>query len=210
MLPRTKRTLLLIILIIGGVAGWLTITQSTTLPTPTPTTAASANMNPDGVSGHPNKPVPTPTSPPLPNPPTPSPGPTEIPRKIPLRRSDSATTDIKGQSLYRLVEDKTVSGNIIADHLDEDEMMCVQPFNLPPTECICWVGPLENAGITGTGTRGMRRVIILNGSVEEAALAVAEDWNADLRAAGKEEHCPADYLVISYDGGLFKPQPDSN
>ena len=64
---------------------------------------------------------------------------------------------------------------MIADHLGEDEMMCVQHFNLPPTECICWVGPLENAGVTGTGIRAMRRVIILEGSVEEAALAVAED-----------------------------------
>lgn len=85
--------------------------------------------------------------------------------------------------------------------------MCVQHFDLIPTQCICWMGPLEKAGVKGAGTRGMRRIIILNGSAEEAALALIEDWDTDLRAAGERKPCTPEHLTVSYDGGLFRPEP---
>jgi hypothetical protein len=55
----------------------------------------------------------------------------------------------------------------------------------------------------------MRSVIILDGSVEEVALAMIDDWGADLRAGGEREPCPAEHLTVSYDGGVFKPAPNS-
>jgi hypothetical protein len=134
--------------------------------------------------------------------------PTTTPRRIPLRRSDSNTTGGKGgQALYRLVEEEEMQGDVIADHLGEDEMMCVQHFDLRPTQCICWIGPLENAGVRGGGLHGMRRIVILSGSAEEAALALIEDWGADMRAIGGREPCSTAHLTVSYDGGLFKPEP---
>jgi hypothetical protein len=60
----------------------------------------------------------------------------------------------------------------------------------------------------GTGLRGMRSVIILDGSVEEVALAMIDDWGADLRAGGEREPCPAEHLTVSYDGGVFRPVPN--
>jgi len=137
-----------------------------------------------------------------------TPTPTTTPRRIPLRRSDSDTTGgTGGQSLYRLVAQKEIRGDVIADRLGEDEMMCVQHFGLSPAQCICWIGPLENAGVRGGGLHGMRRIVILSGSAEEAALALIEDWGADLRATGGREPCSTAHLTVSYDGGLFGPEP---
>jgi len=109
--------------------------------------------------------------------------------------------------LYRLVEEGEVLGDVVADHLDGNEMMCVQHFDLSPVRCICWIGPLENAGVRGGGLLGMRRIVILGGSAEEAALALIEDWSADIRDTGGRDPCATDHLAISYDGGVFKPEP---
>jgi len=109
--------------------------------------------------------------------------------------------------LYRLVEEREVLGDVVADHLSEDEMMCVQHFDLSPARCVCWMGPLENAGVRGGGLLGMRRIVILGGSAEEAALALIEDWSADIRDTGGREPCSTDHLAISYYGGVFKPEP---
>lgn len=134
--------------------------------------------------------------------------PTTMPRRIPLRRSDSNTTGGKGEkSPYHLVEEEEIWGDVVADSLGEDEMMCVQHFDLSPTQCICWIGPLENAGVIGGGFRGMRRIVILSGSAEEAALTLIEDWGADIRATGGREPCSTEHLTVSYDGGVFKPEP---
>ena len=55
----------------------------------------------------------------------------------------------------------------------------------------------------------MRRVTILGGSVEEATLALIDDWNADLRAGGERKPCSVENLTVSYDGGVFRPVPNS-
>jgi hypothetical protein len=151
---------------------------------------------------------PFPTSTPAVSPIASTPTPTTTPRRIPLRRSDSSATGGKGeQALYRLVQEEEMRGNVIADHLGEDEMMCVQHFDLRPAQCICWIGPLENAGVRGGGLHGMRRIVILSGSAEEAALALIEDWGADIRADGGREPCSTTHLTVSYDGGVFRPEP---
>ena len=136
--------------------------------------------------------------------------PTTTSRRIPLHRSDAGTTEGEdGQLLYRLVEQGEVWGDVVADHLSEDEMMCVQHLDLSPSpvRCVCWMGPLENAGVRGEGLHGMRRIVILSGSAEEAALALIEDWSPDIRDTSGREPCTADHLTISYDGGVFKPEP---
>ena len=107
--------------------------------------------------------------------------------------------------MYLLLKEEEIQGNVIAKTLSEDEMMCVQHFDLTPTQCICWMGPLENAGARGTGSRGMRRIVIRSGSVEEAALTLIKDWEGDLKATGRREPCTTERLTVSYDGGLFKP-----
>lgn len=86
-------------------------------------------------------------------------------------------------------------------------MMCVQHFDLSPARCVCWMGPLENAGVREDGLLGMRKIVILSGSTEEAALALIEDWSADIRDASGRDPCTTDHLTISYDGGVFKPEP---
>ena len=53
----------------------------------------------------------------------------------------------------------------------------------------------------------MRRIVILSGSAEEAALALIKEWGVELRAAGRREPCTAEHLTVSYDGGLFRPEP---
>ncbi|MDY7078395.1 MAG: hypothetical protein SXV54_15870 [Chloroflexota bacterium] len=168
------------------------------MPAPPPTLTATP---PPDIS-----PFPTATASVSPVAPTSTP--TTTSREIPLRRSDSNTTGgDDGQPLYRLVEEREVSGEAVADHLDGNEMMCVQHFDLSPARCICWIGPLENAGVRGGGLLGMRRIVILSGSAEEAALALIEDWSADTRGTGGREPCTTDHLEISYDGGVFKPEP---
>jgi hypothetical protein len=98
---------------------------------------------------------------------------------------------------------------VIAEHLAEDEMMCVQHFDLPdsPIACICWIGPLESAGVYGGGLHGMKRITIQGGSAEEAALSLMEAWRAELSAAGERESCGPEQMSISYDGGVFRPKP---
>jgi hypothetical protein len=205
---------LVFILITAGGLGWVTISRSKASPipprTPTPTTTTSLNVGPGYENSDFNRPFPTSTaSAPL-IASTSSPTPTKVSRRIPLRRSGSNITGSEGQSLYHLVKEEEIRGDEIAETLSEDEMMCVQHFDLTPTQCICWIGPLENAGVRGAGTRGMRRITILDGSAEEAALAMIEDWGADLKAAGKRKPCTTEHLTVSYDGGLFKPVPYSN
>ena len=112
-----------------------------------------------------------------------------------------------GEALYHLVVEKEVWGDVVADRLREDEMMCVQQFDLSPTRCVCWIGPLENAGVTGGGLHGMRRIVIASGSAEEAALALIKDWAAETRDASAREPCSAQHLTVSYDGGVFRPGP---
>jgi hypothetical protein len=53
----------------------------------------------------------------------------------------------------------------------------------------------------------MRRAVILGGSVEQVALALIDDWGADIGDAGNKTSCSTDHLTVSYDGGLFKPKP---
>jgi hypothetical protein len=191
--------------------GWMISSRlvSSSIPprTPTPTPASSRPGYEDGDF---NRPFPTSTaSVPL----TSSalqPTPTTTSRRIPLRRSDSNWTQSEGQALYHLIKEEEIRGNVIAETLSEDEMMCVQNFDLTPTQCICWIGPLENAGVRGAGSRGMSRIVILSGSAEEAALAMIKDWEVDLRAAGRREPCTREHLTVSYDGGLFKPKPYSD
>jgi hypothetical protein len=138
----------------------------------------------------------------------PSPTPTRTSREIPLRRSEGDTAARgDGQTLYRLVEEGEAFGDVVADHLDGDEMMCVRHLNLSPVRCTCWIGPLENAGVRGGGLHGMRRIVILSGSAEQAALALIEDWNADVGSTADAEACTGDHLSISYDGGVFSPHP---
>jgi hypothetical protein len=86
-------------------------------------------------------------------------------------------------------------------------MMCVRHLGLSPLRCTCWIGPLENAGVRGAGLLGVRRIVILSGSAEEAALALMEDWNADQGSAIKQDGCIGDRLSIAYDGGVFRPEP---
>ena len=199
--------LIFVLIIICGI-WWMVSSRlgSSSIPprTPTPTPAGSS---PGYENEDFNRPFPTSTaSAPL----TSSalqPTPTTTSRRIPLRRSDSNRTQSEGQALYRLIKKEQIWGNVIAKTLNEEEMMCVQHFDTTPTQCICWIGPLENAGVRGAGSRGMRRIVILNGSAEEAALALIEDWETDLRAAGRREPCTAEHLTVSYDGGVFKPQP---
>jgi hypothetical protein len=112
-----------------------------------------------------------------------------------------------GQRLYRLVEEGEVRGDVVAEHLAGNEMMCVRHYDLNPVRCTCWIGPLDNAGVRGAGHHGMRRIVILSGSAEEAALALIEDWNADLGSTGGRPPCTGDALSISYDGGVFRPEP---
>jgi len=136
-----------------------------------------------------------------------TPIPTESSRRIPLRRSESHATESEAESLYQLVEEKEVRGDVVADSLNEDEMMCIQHFNLNPTRCICWIGPLKNAGVRGGGLYGMRRIVITSGSAEEAALALIKDWARDIKSVSGQEPCRAEHLTVSYDGGVFKPEP---
>jgi hypothetical protein len=200
---------LVFILIIAGGVGWVTISRSKASPipprTPTPITTAATNVGPGYENSDANRPVPTSTAsgPRIAS--TSTPTPTNVPGRVPLRRSGSKLTGSEGQSLYHLVEEKEMRGDVIADSLSEEEMMCVQHFDLTPTQCICWIGPLEKAGVSGAGTRGMRRIIILGGSAEEVALALIGDWGADLKAAGDREPCTPEHLTVSYDGGLFRP-----
>lgn len=156
----------------------------------------------------PVEPLPTPasTAPQVPLLPTPSP----TPRKIPLRRSDSNGAQAADETLvYWMEEAVEHRGDFIADHLDEDEMMCIQHFDRPPTPttCVCWIGPLEKAGVSGDGLYGMRRITIFSGSAEEAAVSLMEEWRAELEAAGESETCGGEHVSISYDGGLFQPGP---
>lgn len=199
-------------LIIAGGVGWVTISRSKASPilprTPTPaTTATTASKNAgsgdQNISA--NRPFPTSTASGPGIALTSTPTATNVPGRVPLRRSDSAIAANEGQLLYQLVEEKEMRGDVIVDSLSVEEMMCVQHFDLTPTRCICWIGPLEKAGVSGAGIRGMRRIIILGGSAEEVALALIGDWGADLRAAGDREPCTPEHLTVSYDGGLFKP-----
>jgi hypothetical protein len=151
------------------------------------------------------RPVPTSTAtgPVIPATPTP----TEESRRIPLRRSESDATKSEVGSLYQLVEEKEVRGDVVADSLSEDEMMCIQLFDQSPTQCICWIGPLKNAGVRGAGLRGVRRIVITSGSAEEAALALINDWARETTNISGKEPCRAEHLTVSYDGGLFRPEP---
>jgi len=136
-----------------------------------------------------------------------TPIPTEASGRIPLRRSEPDATKSEGESLYQLVEEKEVRGDVVADSLSEDEMMCVQHFDLSPTQCICWIGPLKNAGVRGGGLLGVRRIVITHGSAEEAALALIKDWARDITSVSGKEPCRTEHLTASYDGGVFKPEP---
>jgi len=127
-------------------------------------------------------------------------------RRIPLRRSESHATENEADSLYQLVEENEVRGDVVADSLNEDEMMCVQHFDLSPTQCICWIGPLKNAGIRGGGLLGVRRIVITSGSAEEAALALIKDWARDITSVSGKVPCSTERLTVSYDGGVFKPE----
>jgi len=202
---------LVLILISAAGLGWATISRSkaSSIParTPTPTTTTSLNVGPGYENSDFNRPFPTSTAsaPVVVSASTPTPA--EVSRRIPLRRSNSNRTEGEGRELYHLIMEEEIRGNVIAKTLSEDEMMCVQHFDLTPTQCICWIGPLENAGVRGAGIRGMRRITILEGSAEEAALGLIEDWEVDLRAAGKREPCTTEHLTVSYDGGVFKPEP---
>jgi hypothetical protein len=53
----------------------------------------------------------------------------------------------------------------------------------------------------------MRRIVILGGSAEGAALALIEDWNADVGSTADAEACTGDNLSIGCDGGVFSPRP---
>ena len=54
---------------------------------------------------------------------------------------------------------------------------------------------------------GIRGVIILG--VEKVALALIDDRGTDLKAGGERKPCSKVHLTVSYDGGLFKPVPNS-
>lgn len=155
---------------------------------------------------------PFPSATPATPPPTLTPSATMTPRQIPLRRSEvKERKDDQGEALYRLTFEDEMFGQAVAESLNEDEMMCVHPFD-PQTEgwearCTCWVGPLEDAGIKGGGLYGVRRIVILKGSVEEASLALMEAWADDIRANSDRRPCSLEQVIISYDGGLFRPQP---
>jgi len=184
------------LLVVAVCVGCGPVASGTPAPSPTPTAPPPPDISP----------FPTATALVAPVAPTSTPATTS--REIPLRRSDVDTTEgDDGQMLYRLVEEREVLGDVVADHLSEDEMMCVQHFDLSPARCVCWMGPLENAGVRGGGLLGMRRIVILGGSAEEAALALIEDWSADIRDTGGREPCSTDHLAISYYGGVFKPEP---
>lgn len=166
----------------------------------------SANSTPTPIP-HPSVvPFPTSTAPGVPV--TPAPTTTATTRKIPLRRSDPAG-ELGTETAYRLEEEAEVYGDVIAEYLAEDEMMCVQHFDLPasPMACICWIGPLESAGVYGSGLHRMKRITILGGSAEEAALSLMAVWRAELSAAGERESCGPEQMSISYDGGVFRPRP---
>jgi hypothetical protein len=137
----------------------------------------------------------------------PTPTATQAPRKTPLRRSESDATKSEAGSLYQLVEEKEVQGDAVPEVLSEDEMMCVQLFDQSPTQCICWIGPLKNAGVRGGGLRGVRRIVITRGSVEESALALITDWAREIPVFNGKEPCRAEHLTVSYDGGVFRPEP---
>lgn len=184
------------LLVVAVCVGWWSVASGTSAPSLAPTTPPPPDTSP----------FPTATS--LVASVAPTSTPTTTSRVIPLRRSDVDTAGGDDeQMLYRLVEEREVLGDLIADHLGEDEMMCVQHFDLSPTQCICFMGPLENAGIRGGGILGMRRIVILSGSAEEAALALIEDWSADMTNARGRDPCTTDHLAVSYDGGVFKPAP---
>jgi hypothetical protein len=141
---------------------------------------------------------------------SPAPTPTTSSREIPLRRQDGDTAELDGeQTLYRLVEEGTSFGDVVAAYLDGDEMMCVRHLDLSPARCTCWIGPLENAGVRGGGLLGVRRIVILSGSAEEAALALIEDWNENAGSAAEQEACIGDRLSIAYDGGVIRPEPQT-
>ena len=166
----------------------------------TPTSASRSTLPPPEV-----RPVPTSTTSVLVIIPTPTP--TRTSRRIPLRRFESDATGSEEGSRYQLIEEKEVRGDVVADTLSEDEMMCIQHFDLSPTQCICWIGPLKNAGVRGGGLLGMRRIVITSGSTEEAALALIKDWARDTRSVSSKEPCSAEHLTVSYNGGVFKPEP---
>jgi hypothetical protein len=199
------------LLTVGGL-GWVTISRLTGSPipprTPTPTLVSVIKAG----SGHENsdatRPFPTSTASVPPVTSTPTPTSEKVARRIPLHRSGPNIAENEDQLSYQLVEDKVVHGDVIADTLNQEEMMCVQLFDPSSTRCICWIGPLENSGIQGTGVHGMRKITILGGSVEEAALALIDDWSADLRAHGEREPCSVENLTVSYDGGVFRPVPN--
>jgi hypothetical protein len=186
--------------IIGGLALLAICTGCKPATDSTPISSSPATLPPPEV-----RPVPTATvsGPVI----LATPIPTETSRRIPLHRSESDATESEGESLYQLVEEKEARGDVVADSLSEDEMMCVQHFDLSPTQCICWIGPLESAGVRGGGLHGMRRIVITNGSAEEAALALIKDWARDITTFSGQEPCCAAHLTVSYDGGVFKPEP---
>jgi hypothetical protein len=61
--------------------------------------------------------------------------------------------------------------------------------------------------VRGGGLLGIRRIVILSGSAEEAALALIEEWNADTGSAAESKACTGDNMSVSYDGGVFRPEP---
>ena len=155
-----------------------------------------------------NSPIATATPPPHLAPPPTAPT-TRSPDLIPLRRDNSAVGPA-GEPIFALFEDIEVTGEAIADRLNPNEMMCVHPFD-PQTEnrpdrCTCFLGPLDKAGISGGGLYGLRRVAITRGSAEDVALDSLADWTPDILAAGRTP-CTPEQMVVSYDGGVFKPQP---
>ena len=186
-------TLLLIICV-----GCRSVGDGAELPSPTSAAISYPSLAPF--------PTPSATAPPVPLSPTPLP----TPRKIPLRRSDSdGAQGAEEASAYRLEEDVVIRGGVSAESLRENEMMCVQHLDQPPTitRCICWIGPLENAGVSGSGLYGMRRITILSGSVEEAAISLMEDWRSELSAASDREPCRGEEMSVSFGGGVFQPEP---
>lgn len=148
-------------------------------------------------------PTPTPPTPPI----EPLPPATKDMRRLPLRRNDSESTGIQ-KTTIRLLEEGEFVGGYTSDIPGEDDMMCVQNLDSNELKCICWVGPLDNAGVTGNVRLLMRKIRILEGNVEDAALMAIEDWHSPETESGNDQAlCTPGQLAVSYDGGIFQPQP---
>ena len=128
--------------------------------------------------------------------------------QIPLRYQ--ADEPLIGEPLFDIIGRVDLAGEVMATHLSSQEMVCVHPLDsqteMRSDRCTCWIGPLDKVSVSGGGPYSMRRILIARGSAETAALALLEGWSTDLTTAGVTP-CTSDQLVIGYDGGVFKPQP---